>query len=175
MPPSGGHRWPVGFAFGLAAQFLTVAVVLGTAVAAGAAVAGHPLKPSDLRWSAALLVAAIPASFLLVTAGLYLTSMVWHILLKILGAKEGFEATLRIVSYSSGTQVWSLVPGMGILQPVLQTVLLYHGFRQVHGMGKGRALFAVLLPLLLGIGLLVLILAGLSCGALPGGDVHFAK
>jgi hypothetical protein len=175
MPPSGGHRWPVGFAFGYLAQLLSAAVVLGSGFAVGAALTGHPLRPSDLRTGAAVLVAAIPAGFLLVTAGLYLASILWHIPLKILGAKEGFQATLRIVGYSTGTQVWNLVPGLGVLQPFLQAVLLYHGLRQVHGMSRGRAWIALLLPMAVGAGIVLLVLAGLASGALPAGGVHLPK
>jgi len=160
MPPSGGHRWPVGFTFGLAAQFLVVAVLAGVGIAAGTALAGKPLEPSVLGWGAAILVAAIPVSFACVTAGLYAASILWHIVLKILGAKEGFQATLRIVGYSSGTAVWGLIPfAGGVIQAALQSVLYYHGFRQVHGMSKGRALFAALLPLLAGLAFAALALA----------------
>ncbi len=159
MPPSGGHRWPVGFAFGLTAQFLVVATLAAAGIAAGAALAGHPLERHVMTWGAVILVGLIPAGFLAVTLGLYATAIFWHILAKLLGGKEGFEATLRIVGYSSGTQVWGLIPFLGLLQPVLQAVLLYHGFRQVHGMSKGRALAAVLLPMLIAAGLAILILA----------------
>lgn len=175
LPPSGGHRWPVGFAFGGLAQLLAAAVVGGSAIAAIAALAGHPLKPSDLRTAAAILVASIPAGFLVVTAGLYAASILWHPVLKILGAREGFQATLRIVGYSTGTQVWTLVPGLGILQPILQAVLLYQGLRQVHGMSRGRAAIAILLPLMAEAGIVLLVLAGLASGALPAGGVHFPK
>ncbi len=169
MPPSGGHRWPVGFTFGFTAQFLVLAVLVAVGIASGAALTGNPLEPRVLRWGAVILIAAIPLSFLAVTVGLYVVSAFWHLVVKILGAKEGFEATLRIVGYSTGTQVWGLIPYLGIvLQPVVQTVLYYHGFREVHGMSKGRALVAALLPLLVAAGIAVLVALAFLLAAAGG-------
>ncbi len=169
MPATGGHRWPVGFAFGLVAQALAAIVLVSVTILGVQAFRGEPFSRSALLAHATLLVAAIPASFLAVSAALYVGAFLWHLLLKVLGSKAPFQATLRVVGYASGTSAWLLLPYAGlVMQPLMQTVLHYHGFRRVHGLSKGRALFAALLPLVLVAGAAALLLfAGGCCRQAP--------
>ena len=164
-PAKAGHRWPVGFSFGLVAQAL-VLVAVGLLAAAGVTAAAGQDISDRVRWSSvALFTAAIPASFLAVTIGLYATSFLWHLLAKLLGGKGSFGDTLRVVAYSGAADGWVLVPWLGAaIAPILRTVMHYHGFRQLHGMGRFKAAFTALFPLLLIIGALVaLACAGKFC------------
>jgi hypothetical protein len=169
MPANSGQSWPVGFAYGLTAQFLAVTalaliVVGGVSVAAGRDISAH------VRWSSvALFTAAIPASFLAVTVVLYAASLLWHVLLKLLGAKGGFQTTLRVVSYSSAADGWLLLPFLGLLiAPFVKTAAHYQGFRQAHGLGRFRAAFAALVPWALLFGGLAVALSHGCCEGASG-------
>jgi hypothetical protein len=160
LPRNTGHRWPVGFANGLWAQVLFVAVVIATGALGVAAVQGHPIEPWVLWLGVGAVVVGIPVYFLLVTTGLYIGAFLWHILLSLMGAKGGFEGTLRVVAYSSGTQVWNVVPILGpVVSVLLKGVLYYQGFRHVHGLSKARAFVATVLPLALMVGAVVALVA----------------
>jgi hypothetical protein len=165
MPQAGGHRWPVGFAYGIVVQFLFVLTLL--------LVAGNTYVATQDAWlgrvlpwlTAGGLLAAIPVTFLGVTGLLYGASLLWHVLLKVLGGKGAFQGTLRVVSYSTSALGWLLLPGLGlVLTPLMWSVQHYHGFRQVHGLGRVRAFFAAIFPFLLMAGLVV---AGIKLGYIP--------
>ncbi len=63
---------------------------------------------------------------------------------------RGFEATLRATTYANAATVLSLVPicgsGVGAIWTLVIAVI---GVRQIHGLGTGAALFAVLAPMVL--------------------------
>ncbi len=169
LKADGGHRWPVGFAFGLTAQLLVLLVIALIAGAGVLEIYGLDLKPvaqkiteegvptsardlhHAIRWTpAAVAAVGIPAAFLGMTVLLYASSLLWHVLLKLLGGKGTFQSTLRVVGYASGTSAWLLVPIAGaFLAPLLKLVLYYHGFREQHGLSRFKAAFALLVPLLL--------------------------
>jgi len=102
-------------------------------------------------FQAAVLI--IYAFFLpiLIAIGLFITSGIFHLCLLIVGAgKRGFEATFRVAAYTCSTQVFSLVPFIGPLILFFYTLVVYViGFRESHRTTTGRALIAVLLPILI--------------------------
>jgi hypothetical protein len=84
--------------------------------------------------------------------GAFIWSAVLHLVLWILGgAKEGFEATVRVVSYSSGsTYLFELIPICGgFVGFIWSLVLQIIGISRAHGISSGKAAVAVLLPLAL--------------------------
>lgn len=173
LKPDSGHRWPVGYAFGLTAQLLAVTVL---AMVAGLGVfAANGRDPGLLaRWSPAVLaIVGIPTVFVAMTLALYLGSLLWHLPAKLLGGKGAFQSTLRVAAYSSGASAWGLLPVVGaLLAPLMGTVTAYHGFRELHGMGRVKAAFVALLPLLLLGGLIALGVAngGFACCS---GDIRY--
>ncbi|HEX7901396.1 MAG TPA: YIP1 family protein [Planctomycetota bacterium] len=181
LKPDGGHAWPVGFAFGLTAQFLALLVLAMIAGVGLLEVYGVDFKPlarqmteqgvptsapelaKAVRWSpAAVAAVGIPTAFLGVTLALYVSSFLWHGLLKLLGGRGTFQSTLRVVGYGSGAAAWLLIPFAGaVMAPLMNMALYYHGFREMHGLSRFRAAFAVLLP--------VLVVGGLAAWALLSG------
>jgi hypothetical protein len=160
LPKSSGHKWPIGYAYGLLAQGIALAalaLVLGSGVYVAA---GGNISTNQAWAGAGLFTLAIPASFVLVTAALYVKSLLWHVLLWVLGAKGGFQGTLRVIGYSSGAALWNFIPGLGGL---LSLILHYQGFRRVHGLSGPKALFAVVFPALLGLAAIVALLAAGCC------------
>ena len=88
---------------------------------------------------------------LMIAIGLFIGSGIFHICLMIVGAgKRGFEATFRVVSYTSSSQAFALVPFLGGFIIVIYNLVLWTiGFRESHRTTTGRAFIAVLLPMII--------------------------
>jgi hypothetical protein len=88
---------------------------------------------------------------LLIAIGFFIMSGIFHICLMIVGAgKRGFEATFRVVAYTSSSQIFALVPFVGgIVVAIYNLVLWTIGFREVHRTTTGKAFVAVLLPMVI--------------------------
>lgn len=104
----------------------------------------------DLFAETGLAVKAILTPFMLMI-GLFLCSGIIHLLLLIVrGAKNGFEATFRVVSYCSGANLFLLLPLCGaFLSAIWTLVLVVIGLREAHDTSGGKAAFVVLFPLIM--------------------------
>lgn len=142
-----GLAWPLGYG-----------LILGSLGAA-----------AQVFWSQALGWGAGPARKALVNlaltplevaAALFILAALVHAMLFILGgARQGFRASFRVVGYSQASGVFGLVPGLGpVVMVVWGLVVMVAGLAAAHGIGKGRAFFALVLPL----ALILLVLAGLA-------------
>jgi hypothetical protein len=87
---------------------------------------------------------------LFVVIGVFVAAGVLHLMLLLLGgARRDFEATFRVVSFSQATSVLFLVPFCGQLVGGIWCLVLYVlGLAEAHRIGHGKALAAVLLPIL---------------------------
>jgi hypothetical protein len=87
---------------------------------------------------------------ILIAVGLFIASGIFHLCLLIVGAgKRGFEATFRVVAYTSSTQVFAIVPVVGAFIVTIYNLVLWTiGFRESHRTTTGRAFIAVLLPMI---------------------------
>jgi hypothetical protein len=89
------------------------------------------------------------------------------------GAREPFEATYAVIAYASGsTALLKVVPVCGALAAVIWSLVIdIIGLARVHNCGTGRAVLAVLLPLIACCGCCVLLFAALiglaAAGAHP--------
>ncbi|MFO7738357.1 MAG: YIP1 family protein [Desulfatiglandaceae bacterium] len=92
-----------------------------------------------------------------------LSSAVIHLLLWIVrGGRNGFEATLRVVSYSQAAQIWSLIPFVGgVIGWIWQLVVQIIGLRQIHETSYLRITIALLIPVALIFLLMAIIAAGI--------------
>jgi hypothetical protein len=104
----------------------------------------------DLFAETGLAVKAILTPFMLII-GLFICSGIIHLLLLIVrGAKNGFEATFRVIAYCSGANLFLLIPLCGaFLSAVWTLVLVVIGLRDAHGTSGGKAAFVVLFPLIM--------------------------
>lgn len=105
---------------------------------------------------------------LYVLIGLFIGSAIYHLfLLMVGGTKEstaGFEGTVRAVSYGSVANIAMIIPIVGSVVAVVWSIVLYViGLSRVHHTSTGKALAAVLLPLLLCC--VCLIILGMTVGA----------
>jgi hypothetical protein len=85
-----------------------------------------------------------------IAIGFFIGSGILHICLLMVGAgKNGFKATFRVVAYTSSSLVFALIPFVGgAIVTIYNLVLLTIGFRESHRTTTGRALIAVLLPMI---------------------------
>jgi hypothetical protein len=108
---------------------------------------------------------------------LFIASGVFHlfVLLFVRPRNAGFEATLRVVSYSSVTRLISWIPILGwIVSFVWGIVLWIFGIREVHATTTGKAALVVLIPVvvLLILGLL-LVAIGIGAALFFSGQQQF--
>jgi hypothetical protein len=109
----------------------------------------------------AVLVAVIMAP-VSVAIGLFINSAITHLCLMLVGgAKKGFEATFRVLAYTTGaTSLLGMVPCIGMVAGIWYFVCEVIGLSKAHEISTGRALIAVLLPLIacctcIGLGFLI--------------------
>jgi hypothetical protein len=88
---------------------------------------------------------------LFVIIGVFIAAAVLHLMLVILGVADGgFEATVRVVCYTQTAQLAGVIPLCGGVITLVWTVVLYViGFATAHRTTQGKALVAVLLPVVL--------------------------
>lgn len=113
-----------------------------------------------------IAVLALIAPFALIML-VYLVAGSLHLLLMMVkGARAGFEATFRVVSYCFSPFLFQAIPICGGLIWLFWTLVIgIIGLREAHETSGGKAAFAVLFPLFLCCGAAVL-LALLFMGAL---------
>ncbi len=109
---------------------------------------------------------ALIAPFALILL-LFVVAGLLHLFLLILkGARAGFEATFRVLSYALAANTLQALPFCGgIIAWIWSLVIVIIGLREAHGTTGGKAALAVLFPLFLCCGV-VLMLAVVFMGAL---------
>lgn len=88
---------------------------------------------------------------LFVIIGVFIAAAILHLMLMIVsGASNGFEATVRVVCYTQTAQLAGVIPFCGGIITLIWTVVLYvTGFSIAHRTTQGKAIVAVLLPVVL--------------------------
>ncbi len=99
-----------------------------------------------------------------------LRTFVWagimHLCLMLVGgAQRGFEATFRVVVYSEAASLFRIIPLCGgIVALPWMIVVQVIGFKQAHQISSGKAIGAMVLPLLLCCGCVVSLVLALGVG-----------
>ncbi|HSD65492.1 MAG TPA: YIP1 family protein [Vicinamibacteria bacterium] len=158
MPVTGGLGSPLLYAVvlgwvGLVAASLYQAIFRSVVGSGWAALgAERPELAALLGWAEgwAGLVAQVVFGGVAVVIGVFVATLILHLMLLLLGgAQRGFEATFRVVCFAEATSLLFLVPFCGQLVGGVWCVVLYVlGLAAAHGIGHGRAAAAVLLPIL---------------------------
>ncbi len=165
---SGGSGWlrPWLFALVISAIVFVIAAAyqLGFQMLAAsvelAADFSNPFAMISVPFSAVFLVTfAIVGVPVGTTVALILQAAIYHVCLMILGvARRSLVDTFRVVCYSVGPQLFQIVPLFGgLVAWVWQIVLTIIGMKVVHRTSYGRSTIAVLLPMLLCCGVILLI------------------
>jgi len=118
---------------------------------------------SSVGWTVAqILIAPI-----LVVCGLFIGAAIMHLCVMIVGglsnSNAGFEGTVRIVGYSWVAQLAQIVPLFGGLIAMVWALVLYvMGIERLHRTTQGKAIAAVLIPVVLccGCALIGIVLGG---------------
>jgi hypothetical protein len=170
MPRTGGFSKPIGFAYGLFLQMAFIGVIVASLVGLGAAVHGAPVTQHDTFVGLAIVIGVLAGGYLATAGALFVGSAFWHVVAKIFGGTGTYESTFRVVSYSVSAQGWTLLPYVGgFINALMNFVLLYHGFREVHQLSKGRALAAVILPFVAMLGLVFVAICCIAAGGCAAG------
>jgi len=143
LPVRGGLLNPLLYALILQTVGTMAGYVSGMAIP-------NPLFPqSSLSGGFMVFIGLLIPPIILI--GVFLWSALLHAALYLLGgAKEDFEATFRVVSYSSAADLLNAIPIIGgFIALGWKTYLLVVGVREVHGISTARSASAVFLPLLL--------------------------
>jgi len=114
-----------------------------------------------------LAVRLIVAPFVILIA-LFIGAAILHFCCMLTGAlqnsRSGFEGTLRVVCYSEVSSLASIIPVVGVLIGIIWwMVLAVQGVQRLHQTTSGKALAAVLIPVVVCCGGLILV--GLAIGA----------
>jgi hypothetical protein len=107
-----------------------------------------------------------------VVIGSFINAGIMHLCLMIVGARpRSFEATYAVVAYGQGcTALFNVVPLCGgLIGGIWYLVVQVMGQGEIHGTSTGKALLAVLLPMIFCCGLfIVLAIVLVGVGALAG-------
>lgn len=108
---------------------------------------------------------------LILAAAMFVSAGLVHLSLMIVGgARKPFESTFRVVCYAGGaTAVLQLLPIVGAwVASIWALVAEIIGLAEVHGIGKGKATIAVLLPLIVCCGFVMLLVVAVIGLGLAG-------
>lgn len=94
---------------------------------------------------------------LIILVGLFLSAWVLHFFLFIVGgAKKGVQATFRVVAYTEAVSLFMVLPVVGVpISFVWGLVSATAGLAAAHGISRGRAFLALVLPVVVLIALVV--------------------
>lgn len=117
--------------------------------------------PPEVRDQASLYMAGSAGGFIFTillapiwtAIGLFIWSGILHLCLAMVGgtsqSTSGFEGTFRVISYATVTQLANVIPIVGgMVAAVWGIVLAVMGLTDMHGTTQGKALAAVLIPIL---------------------------
>ena len=104
------------------------------------------------------LISIAVAVLFMVAFSILFGSAITHLCLMIVGGnKRGFQATFRAISYSYSARLFDIVPFIGsLIGGIYMLILIILGVREGHGITTGRAVLAVLLPVIVAVGLAIL-------------------
>lgn len=159
MKPAGGMGAPLFF-FVLLATIGGVAGIFYQSVYSSLESAASPEEKAMMAMftsTAAIGITIMLLPVFLAAVAFVSAGLVHLSLILVGGAKRPFEATFRVACYAGGaTSVLQLLPICGaIAASIWNFVCMVIGLSEVHGIGRGRATLAVMLPSIVCCGLLL--------------------
>ena len=103
----------------------------------------------------------------------WISGGVYHLMLMLMkGATKPYTSTVRVLGYSNAATIWIVIPGIGSLVSLgFHLVLTVVGLDETHKCGIGKAVAAVLIPMVVVCGCCCFGYASLL--ALIGSKGHF--
>jgi hypothetical protein len=170
MKREGGMTDPLLFALigGSAGTIASLLFQIGLQSIVGTRGSGNFVEMFGMGWVIGFLV----LTPLFMALGIFIGAAVLHLCLMMLGgANRPFETTFRVVCFSSGaTQLFSMIPFCGGWVAIIYNIVLECiGVARAQEISIGKAVLAVLLPMIVCCGIIALALA-LILGS-SGGDL----
>jgi hypothetical protein len=171
MPTKGGYKDPIFY--GVIISWVSAAVAMLFQTLFFITIRSFVDDPLDaigmgfinMAFNLAILI-PLP---IFIIIGLFIGAGFIHLLLLIVGgASAGFEATFRVISYSTGPSIFAIVPFIGgLVGWIWYVVLEVIGLREAHNTTTLKALLAcVIIPIglavIIGIILIVLLILGVA-------------
>ena len=101
---------------------------------------------------------------------MFIGAGILHVFVRLLGGTQGFEATFRIVCYAQAPAIVTAIPCigpyLGFLAGIYACVLEGLGIYRVHEMTPGKAVLAVLAPVILSLILVGIVIAVIVFGVI---------
>ncbi len=161
METTGGFAAPLFYYVIVASTVFTMTVLLLLpAVLKNPGVLAPQLATFSQKAILAGFAGVIVVAPLLFIVGIFLSSFIAHMSLKILGAtKKPFRATFRVLCYSFGsTSLFQLIPLVGGILGALWGLTLYFiGLKEVYSLSKWRAFFVIVVSVALYLLLVVML------------------
>lgn len=109
------------------------------------------------HFSTAIFAILIPLPFQ-IALSILIGSCITHLCLMIVGGNNsGFHTTFRVMAYSFSANIFGIIPFVGApIGGIYFLILTVLGIREGHEISTGRALLAVFLPTIVGVGLAIL-------------------
>ncbi len=116
-----------------------------------------PLDKLPFQYSFSILQFIIPLPFQQAII-LFIASAVIHLCLMVVGGNhKGYKTTFRAICYSNSAQLFNIVPFIGsIIGFIYMIILFILGVREGHGIRTGKAVLAVLLPVIIILALIII-------------------
>ncbi len=150
----GGIKAPLTYVLGFIGQVIGLAMVCGVPFlflfmmsgtnayrGGSSAMAGPVIIGVALLYVVFYVLAMIVSTFI--------SAAIYHVCALMVGGRGTYEGSYRAVCYSFGSNVWAMIPYLGvIIQLVFHFIAMTHALSHAHGISKGRAFVAALLPVL---------------------------
>jgi len=153
MPVKAGIRSPLLFAliWGSVAiiisAFINLVMVLSGASLQNVPPGAQVPPKAMMAGSYAVLMVISP---LLVAAGVFVISAIYHLMVLIFGGKEGFRATFRVLAYTNALSIFNIIPLVGPIFVTIYSVILFViGFKRAQKLNTVKAVVVALLPMII--------------------------
>jgi len=167
-------KMPVSGGFGEPFRFALVNIILSAILTTGTVALRQALFP-DIELQSALSLLGIDLNIYLISIailtvvfgsiGIFISSAIYHLFLKIVGAKKSYEATFRTFAYLTAFSLLSWISAINTLPTIIIGVIIslyvlyvmIMAFRDVHDITTARAVISVVLVIVLFIIIVVII------------------
>jgi len=116
-----------------------------------------PIEKLPFQYSISILQIIVPLPFQEAIA-IFIGSAIIHLCLMIVGGnKNGYKTTFRAIAYSYSGYLFGIIPFIGLLIGGIYTIILtIIGVREGHAISTGKAVLAVLLPVIVIFALIII-------------------
>lgn len=129
-----------------------MAAALGGARGVGAGAGGPGMMMGVMGAMGVFAIIVYPIMFAMsALIGPWISGGVYHLMLMLFkGATKPYTNTVRVCGYSNASTIWMVIPGLGSLVSIgFHLVLTVIGLDETHKCGIGKAIAAVLVPVVL--------------------------